>query len=696
MQIINEVYPSALKNYKLFLKWKKKDPMVYPPFINKDWAEAYISLLKKWQRDEAEKIKERIKEEEKLLQTKQKEKLEKLKKIKKEKALEEKRKQKLEEEERAHKDLLDKVKDRLHFKPLEKAFRGIEFFMKPKNSKVLKAFKVSSNSLDVFFLRNQLENLKLFKSFESLLCIPFITISPFPYQLETAKKVLKQFRGRVLLSDEVGLGKTIEAGLVLKEYLTRGLVKKVLIITPASLVSQWQEELLTKFGIEFTTTQNPNLKEDPDNFWKENLVIASIATVRRDKHTRIVSKLNYDLIIVDEAHHLKNRKSKNWQTINLLQKKFILLLSATPVQNNLIELYNLLTLLKPGIFKTEKDFKEAYVSPQNPRIPLNRGKLQDLMRDIMIRNTRSLVDIKLPPRTVLTIRKDFSTEELNAYKKINKLIIDSYDKTSSTQKLQFQHLLQAAGSTHFTIYNSLNKFIENHKENLSSEWMELLKIYKHIDKSTKVETLIELLKKNPNEKKIIFVRHTETLNYLSKELEKNKLEHVIFSGSISAREKDEAVENFKELYPILLSTESGGEGRNLQFCNTLINFDLPWNPQVIEQRIGRIHRIGQEREVFVFNLTSKNTLEDYLLKILDEKINMFELVVGEIQSILGEMDSEDDFNSLVYKSWLDSSNNNQSEPFTQLGEGLLKAKEEYINSKTLDESLFGDEFEVLI
>lgn len=98
----------------------------------------------------------------------------------------------------------------------------------------------------------------------------------------------------------------------------------------------------------------------------------------------------------------------------------------------------------------------------------------------------------------------------------------------------------------------------------------------------------------------------------------------------------------------------------------------------------------------MFNLTSKNTLEDYLLKILDEKINMFELVVGEIQSILGEMDSEDDFNSLVYKSWLDSSNNNQSEPFTQLGEGLLKAKEEYINSKTLDESLFGDEFEVLI
>jgi superfamily II DNA/RNA helicase len=146
---------------------------------------------------------------------------------------------------------------------------------------------------------------------------------------------------------------------------------------------------------------------------------------------------------------------------------------------------------------------------------------------------------------------------------------------------------------------------------------------------------------------------------------------------------------------VLLCTESGGEGRNVQFCNTLINFDLHWNPQALEQRIGRIHRIGQQREVFVFNLAVKGTIEDRILGILDEKINMFELVVGEIQSILGELDEGEDFAELVLSAWLQESDVHREQAFDELGGRLLKARADYEEVKTYDHELFGEEFEVV-
>jgi superfamily II DNA/RNA helicase len=142
----------------------------------------------------------------------------------------------------------------------------------------------------------------------------------------------------------------------------------------------------------------------------------------------------------------------------------------------------------------------------------------------------------------------------------------------------------------------------------------------------------------------------------------------------------------------MLCTESGGEGRNLQFCNTLINFDLPWNPMTIEQRIGRIHRIGQTRDVFIFNLAVRGTLEEQVLRILDEKINMFELVVGEIGEILGEMDEDQDFAELVYSAWVETTEAERETAFEQLSERLVEAKQQYEEVKALDEELFGEEF----
>ena len=167
----------------------------------------------------------------------------------------------------------------------------------------------------------------------------------------------------------------------------------------------------------------------------------------------------------------------------------------------------------------------------------------------------------------------------------------------------------------------------------------------------------------------------------------------MFSGDMTGPQKDAAVEAFRDRVPLLLCTESGGEGRNLQFCNTLINFDIPWNPMAIEQRIGRIDRIGQTREVFIFNLVTAGTIEDAVLRILDEKINMFELVVGEVGAILGEVDEQQEFSTLVLDAWLHGTEQARADAFAQIENQLLAARRDYDGVKQLDEALFGSELD---
>src|SRR6516164_7673052 len=217
-------------------------------------------------------------------------------------------------------------------------------------------------------LRERFAHLGLAQGFDELLCLPHLrAIETFWYQVETVRKVLKQFCGRVLLADEVGLGKTVEAGMVLKEYLLRGIIDSVLVLTPASLVGQWREELQTKFDIACATTHDAQLRSDPEGFWNEKRLIASLTLARRGEHAARLQRRNFDLVIVDEAHHLRDRASQGYKLVDSLNKRFLLLLSATPVQNDLTELYNLFTLLKPGIFRTLREFRAQRDDPQYPR-----------------------------------------------------------------------------------------------------------------------------------------------------------------------------------------------------------------------------------------------------------------------------------------------------------------------------------------
>jgi superfamily II DNA or RNA helicase len=543
-----------------------------------------------------------------------------------------------------------------------------------------------------FRLRAEFARLSLLQGFDELLCLPQLhQVETYWYQVETVRKVLKYFRGRVLLADEVGLGKTIEAGMILKEYLLRGMVEKFLILTPASLVGQWQEEMATKFDIVCTTSYDPRLRIDPGAFWEQPRVIASIATARREEHFARLTEQTYDLVIVDEAHHLKNRTTLNYRLVDTLKKRFLLLLSATPVQNSLVELYNLLTLLKPGIFKTEKEFRNAYLTPGKPRVPTNRGRLRELMRDVMIRNTRALVDVRLPPRHATTLRLNPTTQESSCYQVLTGLVREVHHQTPSHHRLALHHLLSAAGSSPAAAVKAILRFAERQRDN--TQWRSLASRYAGIGEGVKETALLEMLRRNPKEKKMVFVHHRETLDHLDRLLTQAKLSFACFEGSLSGPEKDAAIARFRDEVPVLLCTESGGEGRNVQFCNTLINFDLPWNPMAIEQRIGRVHRIGQQREVFIFNLVAEGTVESHVLQILDEKINLFELVVGEIDAILGELVEQHDFSEMVFNAWVETTEQERSSAFIRLGEQMLQARKRYEAIRELDDELFGDEFE---
>ena len=256
-----------------------------------------------------------------------------------------------------------------------------------------------------YFLRERAARWWVSNQSDDLLALPYCRIQRLDYQLRTALRVLGPMRGRALLSDEVGLGKTIEAGLVLKELLTRGMVKRFLVLTVPSLVDQWEEELNDKFGLVTVTTNHAATRADTAAFWREHpALVASLHTLKQPAHLEVARTVNWDLLIVDEAHYLRNRESQAWRAVNALPRQFLLLLTATPVQNSLEELYNLVTLLQPGQLPSPKEFRARFVDPKRPRQPREPEELRRLLGQVMIRNTRANAGLKLPPRRAETVR----------------------------------------------------------------------------------------------------------------------------------------------------------------------------------------------------------------------------------------------------------------------------------------------------
>ena len=524
---------------------------------------------------------------------------------------------------------------------------------------------------------------------DDLLALPYCKIERFDYQLRTALRVIGPLRGRALLSDEVGLGKTIEAGLVLKEYLTRGMVKRFLVLTVPSLVDQWEEELQDKFGITCATTNQPAFRVDPAAFWRENpFIVASLHTVKQPAHLATARALHWDLLVVDEAHYLRNRTSQAWQAVNELPRQFLLLLTATPVQNSLEELYNLVTLLQPGQLPSPKEFRARFMDKDKPHQPREPEELRRLLGQVMIRNTRANAGLNLPPRRAETVLFTMDEVELAFWSTWESELRNHIAGLPASQSsLWGRLLLQAAGSSPEAWRDALEKFPAN---DLKRAWLANAPLSGNWKR--KCELVTPLTRGEGGV--VIFTQFLRTQAALAAFLRSAGVPVRVINGQTPPPERQPLTEEFRREGGALLLTHSGTEGRNLQFCHRLINFDLPWNPMEIEQRIGRLHRIGQQHPVRIYNFVQQHTLQEHLLTVLQDKLNLFELVVGETGLILGERFSSDEFAEEVFRRWRDSEGC-VAESLAALGEDLAAARAGYDEVKKLDDTLFSKDYESL-
>jgi superfamily II DNA or RNA helicase len=579
--------------------------------------------------------------------------------------------------------------------PVEVRRAGVDFLPLPKPE----FGNDPPGSLADYLLLHRLQELRLAQSFEDLICLPGLNgVDTYVYQHETVRKVLRHFKGRALLADEVGLGKTIEACLVLKEYWMRGMVRKALVLTPPGLVTQWKGELMEKFDLVAASPDGAEFRRNPEQFWKqEPLVVASIAMARIEPNAQAIAGVGWDMVIVDEAHSLKNRTSANWKLVNSLNKKFMLMLTATPVENNLLELHNLITVLKPGLLATEAEFKKLFVTPGKPKSPKNPERLHELLKEVMIRNTRAVADVRLPHRIASSIVVPPSDAEAELYALVSSFVQRNY-KTGGGLSLAFEWMQRHAGSSPHSLRQAVGRALsEDRGAAAGGNRRTLEQIHEaaaSIQDSGKGLRLGEMLAAHSG-KSVVFTDFVQTLEYLERICLRHGIRYASFRGDLSRAEKDAAIARFRDEVPVLLSTGAGGEGRNLQFANTVINFDLPWNPMRLEQRVGRVHRIGQTRDVFVFNFCQQGTLEEQLLRVLHDKINMFELVVGEMDAILGAADDSQDFADLVLELWLSHDEAGLREKaFDELAERLMAGKKHHLETKQLEDALFQRELEV--
>jgi len=471
---------------------------------------------------------------------------------------------------------------------------------------------------------------------------PFLEsrIVMMPHQVSAVLKVIDQMEGRALLADEVGLGKTIEACMIYSEYALMGLVSKVLILTPPALTYQWKEELRTKFQEKFTVAS----PHDPEfkGYDKHEKMIISIDTAKRSSVKEKICGTYWDLLIIDEAHRLKNSRTQNYKLAKALSSKYLLMLTATPLQNNLGELYNLVDLIRPGLLGSRLEFESRFLADSKGRRVANRLALQELLSKVMVRTTRKETNLPFTKRFSKTVRMSSKQSEHELYEAVTNYVRSRYlalpkakrDRAATEVFLLITLQRQLASSTP-AISKALRKRMEKAGPDEAKELGKLLQLAKSVGEDSKCGAVKELVRATSG-KILIFTTFLETQEYVRASLEKIGTKVACYSGAMDEKERQLSLKSFKEDAKVLVCTEAGSEGMNLQFCNIVVNYDLPWNPLKVEQRIGRVHRLGQEKDVYIFNLTMKGTIEDYILELLYEKIQLFQLTIGDLELILGD------------------------------------------------------------
>ncbi len=506
-----------------------------------------------------------------------------------------------------------------------------------------------------------------------------------PHQIESTYTVVNSLHKRFLIADEVGLGKTIEAGLIIKELSYRYNYDRVCIVCPASLQYQWQHEMKSKFNEEFAIVDKKMYTRYKGNPWVVNKIICSIDFIKNRAFIETLSQASWDTVVIDEAHRLRRdatTQTKSYQVAELLAKnsKALLLLSATPFRGKLEELYYLLSLLDKNLLGPIHSFQATYCVPD-----ADLGPLKEKIAQVVIRRTKREVG-GFTKRLAKTIRFEMHPEERMLYDATTQYVADQFNKAMQTenraigfvmtvfQKLSDSSsyaLLCALKKRHEYLSGLLAQKVATRYDNmtLDEEDLEdidkvvqvesvdieeeiatlskLIEMAQHVTRNKKAEKLVQLIKKlkaENHQKILIFTQFRTTQDYLADVLKNHKV--VLFHGSLSRDEKEQAIENFKNEAEILICTEAGGEGRNLQFCNVLINYDLPWSPLKVEQRIGRIHRFGQPNNVIIYNFATKHTVAERVLEVLNHKLKLFEESLGTPDVILGDIADERFFNNI--------------------------------------------------
>ncbi len=527
--------------------------------------------------------------------------------------------------------------------------------------------------------------------FDTFLSVASLRFTPFDYQLQAARSALRRMRGRAILADEVGLGKTIEAGLILAELRLRGLADRTLVITPAGLVTQWQEELERKFGV---PTVLAGREADPPGRGPltgsvdRPVAVASLAAARRDPLKSALTRDQWDLIIVDEAHRVRAPRSASGKLIRELRSRHLLLLTATPVENRLQDLYEMVSLVAPGLLGTATQFRAAHGagSAAPGQEPRNVAALRKRTAEVMVRHRRSEVSVLLPRRLAETLRVEPSGAERDWYSDLTARVRAEGRAATPSRRLTLRSVAKLAGSSPAAAAPTLAKI----------GWDDLAARAGALGAPAKTAVLFDQLSRfaRSGEKVLVFTAFRHTLDQMARYLATAGIPVVIYHGSLPRADKERTIAAFRDEASVLLSTESAGEGRNLQFCHVMVNMDLPWNPMQIEQRLGRLHRVGQVHEVLLTNLVASGTIEEHVLRVLEAKINLFELVIGELDMILGRVDDDFDFEATVFDAFVASGDDAEfGERMAVIGDDLARARTDYLASRAAIDDLVGEQAE---
>ena len=561
-----------------------------------------------------------------------------------------------------------------------------------------------------------------------------------PHQIRAALFALQSPLSKgVILADEVGLGKTIEAGLVIAQ---RWAEKKrdILLIVPAFLRKQWETELREKFYLP-TRILNSKGNESPFESTGEILICSYHFAAQRPQQL----KKNWDLVVIDEAHRMRNvyKKSNKQARIiaETLERSPKLLLTATPLQNNLMELYGLISVIDPYVFGDESSFKDQFIISKDAE--LRNQILKRRIEPLIIRTLRKQIKEYIPFTQRIALTHEFipDDDEQRLYEAVStylqrenltalpngqrqlitlvlrKLLASSSFAITHTLRKMVERLEKEAGPRHLleeidpdqldAIDEELKERLQStlpdpetreQKEKIREEAKELrsyVEMAEKIKKNNKGETLLialeEALKKagelGAAHKAIIFTESTRTQAYLyehlstngykgqivringsnnnpdSKTIYKNWLETNSSKSKPSSKAvemKGALIDHFRKSATLLIATEAAAEGVNLQFCSLIINYDLPWNPQRVEQRIGRCHRYGQKHDVVVVNfVNTRNEADKRVFKLLQEKFKLFDGVFGASDEILGAIESGIDIEMKIHEVYQTARTTNQ-------------------------------------